>query len=97
MGGPRSFLVTVVIPAYNAERFLTDAIDSVLNQTWKALEVVIVNDGSTDDTMALAEQFSRQDGRVMVVNKPNGGLSSARNAGIMAQPPATPCASSRCR
>lgn len=74
--------VSVVIPAYNAEIFLADAVQSVLQQTWRDLEVVIVNDGSTDSTLALAERFRAGDSRVRVVDKSNGGLSSARNAGI---------------
>ena len=72
--------VSVVIPAYNAETFLADAVQSVLQQTWRDLEVVIVNDGSTDSTLALAERFRADDTRVRIVDKPNGGLSSARNA-----------------
>jgi glycosyltransferase involved in cell wall biosynthesis len=76
--------VSVVIPSYNAEAFLADAVQSVLRQTWRDLELVIVNDGSTDSTGALAERFREGDARVRIVEKPNGGLSSARNAGIAA-------------
>ena len=78
------FRVSVIIPAYNAEAFLSDAVNSVLHQTWRELELIIVNDGSTDATGSLADQFRRQDRRVKLVDKPNGGLSSARNAGIAA-------------
>lgn len=76
--------VSVIIPSYNVEAFLPDAVKSVLHQTWRELELIIVNDGSTDATRSIAEQFSEEDRRVKIVDKPNGGLSSARNAGIAA-------------
>jgi glycosyltransferase involved in cell wall biosynthesis len=73
-------LVSVVIPAYNAERWLAEAVGSVLAQTYAPLEVVIVNDGSTDGTSALAHGIG--DDRIRIVDKANGGVSSARNRGI---------------
>ena len=76
--------VSVIIPAYNAEAFLSDAVQSVLRQTWQELELIIVNDGSTDTTRSIAEQLSEDDRRVKIVDEPNGGLSTARNAGIAA-------------
>jgi teichuronic acid biosynthesis glycosyltransferase TuaG len=76
--------ISVVIPAYDAERFLSDAVESVLRQTLRDLELIIVNDGSTDATRFLAERFREGDQRVRIVDKRNGGLSSARNAGIAA-------------
>jgi len=76
--------VSVIIPSYNAEAFLSDAVKSVLHQTWRELELIIVNDGSTDSTRSMAEQFSGDDRRVKIVDKRNGGPSSARNAGIAA-------------
>lgn len=79
---PTASLVSVIVPAYNAERFLADSVRSVLGQTREELELVIVNDGSTDRTGELAHSFRAADPRVRVVDKPNGGLSSARNAGI---------------
>lgn len=75
-------LVSVVVPSYNMERFLPDAVNSVLRQTWDKLELIIVDDGSTDGTPAIAEGFAAGDPRVRVVRKGNGGLSSARNAGL---------------
>ena len=84
MTTPAAPRVSVIIPSYNAEAFLPDAVKSVLHQSWRELELIIVNDGSTDATMSLAEQLSQDDGRVKIVDKPNGGLSSARNAGIAA-------------
>lgn len=76
--------VSVILPAYNAEAFLSEAIESVLRQTWHDLELIIVNDGSTDTTMSIAERSREGDRRVRIVDKPNGGPSSARNAGIAA-------------
>ncbi len=72
-------LVSVVIPAYNAAPFIRRAIDSVLAQTWKKLEIIVVDDGSTDETAAIASSYGKP---VTLVQKPNGGPSSARNLGI---------------
>jgi len=72
--------VSVVIPAYNYAHFLPEAIASVLGQTWAALELIIVDDGSTDDTAAVCARFS--DSRVRSVHQANAGLSAARNTGI---------------
>jgi glycosyltransferase involved in cell wall biosynthesis len=73
-------LVSVVIPAYNAQAFLAQAVESVLAQTYQNLEVIIVDDGSVDSTREIAESFT--DDRVRIVAKRNGGLPSARNAGL---------------
>ncbi|MEQ9124780.1 MAG: glycosyltransferase family A protein [Alphaproteobacteria bacterium] len=73
--------VSVVIPTYNRARFVGEAIDSVLNQTAPPAEVIVVDDGSTDDTEAVMERYR---GRAQYVRKANGGVSSARNAGIAA-------------
>jgi len=75
-------LVSVIIPAYNAQAFLRATLDSVLKQTYDNLEVVVVDDGSTDDTAAIAQAYAGRDGRLRLVSKVNGGVSSARNAGI---------------
>jgi glycosyltransferase involved in cell wall biosynthesis len=77
-------LVSVIVPAYNAERFLGEAVESVLRQTWHEIEVIIVDDGSSDGTAALAERLAASDPRVRVIHQENGGLSSARNAGLAA-------------
>jgi glycosyltransferase involved in cell wall biosynthesis len=77
-------LVSVIVPAFNAERFLPEAVASVLGQTFEDLELLIVNDGSSDGTLALAERSAEEDERVHVLDRPNGGPSAARNAGIAA-------------
>lgn len=75
-------LVTVAIAAYNVEKFLQDGIRSVLSQTYKNLEILIVDDGSTDSTPFLCDEIAKQDSRIRVIHKENGGLGSARNVGI---------------
>lgn len=78
-------LVSVIIPAYNAEKWVADSIRSVAAQTWPNWECILVNDGSADGTQAAAESMRGLCGdRLVVLNKPNGGVSSARNAGLAA-------------
>jgi len=73
-------LVSIVIPVYNAESYVYTTLESVLKQSWRELEVIVVNDGSTDRSMEICEQFG--DPRIRYVEQENGGLASARNAGI---------------
>jgi glycosyltransferase involved in cell wall biosynthesis len=73
---------SIIIPLYNKETYLSKTLNSVLAQTFVDFEVVIVNDGSTDGSAALAGTFAQADGRIKVFSKPNGGVSSARNFGI---------------
>ena len=75
-------LISVVIPAYNAEQFLDETLESVLSQTYENWECIIVNDGSTDNTESVAKKWCERDSRFRLTNKENGGLSSARNWGI---------------
>ncbi len=75
-------MITVVIPLYNKERSILDTVHSVLAQTYKDFELVIVNDGSTDSSLHIVQAID--DVRVVIVNKENGGVSSARNTGILA-------------
>lgn len=75
-------LVTLIIPAYNIERYLDDCIKSVIVQTYKNLQILIVNDGSTDNTRNIIEKYAKIDSRVTLLDKPNGGLSDARNYGM---------------
>lgn len=73
-------MFSVVIPLYNKEKSIANTIQSVLNQTFVDFEVIIVNDGSTDNSLSVVQQFN--DSRIKVIDKPNGGVSSARNRGI---------------
>ncbi len=74
--------ISVVIPVYNTSKFLKRCLDSVLKQTYENLEVILVNDGSSDNSFSIIEEYQKIDRRIIVINKKNGGLSSARNAGI---------------
>lgn len=74
--------ISVIIPVYNVEKYLRQCVDSVLNQTYKNIEIILIDDGSTDSCPAICDAYALKDSRVKVVHKKNGGLSSARNAGI---------------
>jgi glycosyltransferase involved in cell wall biosynthesis len=82
MKSANSIKVSIVIPIYNAEKFLPECLDSVLAQTHENIEVICVDDGSTDGSLQLLRSYEEQDARVRVIAKPNGGCASARNAGI---------------
>lgn len=75
-------LLSIVMPAYNAASYIGKSIQSVLNQTHKELELIVVNDGSVDNTEEIVRTYMAQDSRIVLVNKKNGGMSDARNAGI---------------
>ena len=74
--------ISIIIPVYNTAVYLRRCLDSVLNQTHEDIEVVLVNDGSTDGSAALCDQYAADDSRVRVIHQQNGGLSAARNAGL---------------
>ncbi len=74
--------LSVIIPVYNVENYLKRCLDSVINQTYKDLEIIVVNDGSTDSSLEIAREYAEEDKRIKIVNKENGGLSSSRNAGL---------------
>ena len=74
--------VSIIIPIYNVEKYLTKCINSVINQTHKNIEIICVNDGSTDNSLEILKDLSQKDSRIKVINKKNGGLSSARNEGL---------------
>lgn len=75
-------LISVIIPIYNVEQYLPKCIESIINQTYKYLEIILVNDGSTDKCLEICERYRLKDRRIKVINKKNGGLSDARNVGI---------------
>ena len=74
--------VSVIIPIFNVEKYLKKCLDSVINQTFKDIEIICVNDGSTDNSLKILEEYSKLDNRIKIINKSNGGSSSARNAGL---------------
>lgn len=74
--------ISVIIPIYNVEMYLERCLTSIINNTYKNLEIICINDGSTDNSLGILRRFEKADRRVIVINKENGGLSSARNAGL---------------
>lgn len=74
--------ISVIIPAFNVEKYIENCLESIITQKHKDLEIIVVNDGSTDNTPQIIKKFSKEDSRIVVIDKPNGGLSSARNAGL---------------
>ncbi len=75
-------LISVVVPVYNVEEYLEKCVKSIINQTYRNLEVILVDDGATDHSGELCDKYAAMDARIRVVHKKNGGLSDARNAGI---------------
>ena len=75
-------LISVIIPVYNVEKFLRYSLESVINQSYKNLEIIIVNDGSTDESKNICKEYEEKDKRVKLINQKNQGLSAARNAGL---------------
>ncbi len=82
MSNISSQLVSVIIPVYNVENYLAECIESVINQTYKNLEILLIDDGSLDTSGKICDEFAQKDTRIQVIHKPNGGLSSARNSGL---------------
>ena len=74
--------ISIITPVYNVEKYLEKNIESILGQTFKDYEFIIVNDGSTDSSGEIAEKYAKKDNRIKVINKENGGAPSARNEGI---------------
>ncbi|WP_305084272.1 glycosyltransferase family 2 protein [uncultured Faecalibaculum sp.] len=75
-------LISVIIPVYNVENYLEECLLSVKNQSYQNLEIILVNDGSTDASPEICKEFAKSDNRIRLINKVNGGLSDARNVGI---------------
>ncbi|WP_203351058.1 glycosyltransferase family 2 protein [Streptococcus uberis] len=79
---PQNGLVSVIVPLYNSEVYLRNCLNSILNQTYKNLELILVNDGSTDGTVAICEEYLAQDDRDKLFSKANGGVGSSRNEAL---------------
>lgn len=75
-------LISVIVPVYGTEKYIERCLKSILDQTYKNLEIIVVDDGTKDNAAVIAEKIAETDGRIRVVHKPNGGLSSARNKGL---------------
>ena len=75
-------LISVIIPIYNVEKYLARCVESVINQIYDNLEIILIDDGSTDNSSCICDQFEMTDKRIRVIHKENGGVSSARNVGL---------------
>lgn len=75
-------MISVIVPIYNGEKYIRKTIDSLLNQKYDNIELILVNDGSTDNSLKICEEYSAQDSRIVIINKQNEGISAARNSGL---------------
>ena len=75
-------MISIIVPVYNVEAYLSKCLDSLVNQTYRDIEIICVNDGSTDGSLSILEQYAAKDGRVKIISQTNQGLSGARNTGI---------------
>ena len=74
--------LSIIVPVYNAEEYLDRCLNSIMNQEYSSCEVILVDDGSTDSSPMICDRYSATDPRFRTIHKPNGGVSSARNAGL---------------
>ena len=74
--------LSVIVPVYNVEQYLPQCLESLLNQTLRDIEIILVNDGSTDQSEKICREYADRDNRIKLYTKPNGGLSDARNYGL---------------
>lgn len=77
-------LVSVIVPVYNVEQYLEKCIDSIINQTYKNLEIILIDDGSTDSSGKICDSYAARDKRIKVIHQENGGLAVVRNIGVSA-------------
>lgn len=82
MNSSHSALISIIVPVYNTEKYIKKCIESILNQTLHDLEIILIDDGSTDNSLSICQQFQKKDDRIVVLHKDNGGQSSARNMGL---------------
>jgi glycosyltransferase involved in cell wall biosynthesis len=75
-------LISVIVPIYNIKDYIRECIDSIISQTYRKIEIILVDDGSTDGSEKIVDEFEKKDDRIKCIHKHNGGLSSARNAGL---------------
>ncbi len=76
--------ISIIVPIYNVDKYLKRCLDSIINQTYKNIEILLIDDGSPDDCGAICDEYAKKDKRIKVIHKKNGGLSDARNYGIEA-------------
>ena len=75
-------LISIIMPVYNAEKYLNRSIESIMNQTYNNIEIILVNDGSTDNSLEICTSYQEKDNRIKLINQANKGVSFARNKGI---------------
>ena len=75
-------LISVIVPVYKTEKYIKQCVDSILNQTYKNLEIILVDDGSPDGCPEICDKYAKQDDRVVVIHQNNTGLSGARNSAL---------------
>ena len=75
-------MISVIVPVYNVEKYIRACLDSIINQTYRDLEIILVDDGSTDNSGAICDEYAKKDSRIKVIHKENGGQSVARNIGL---------------
>lgn len=74
--------ISIIVPVYNVRDYIGNTIESLLNQHYPNIELILINDGSTDDSLDILQSYVRKDNRIVIINKANGGTGSARNAGL---------------
>ena len=74
--------ISIIVPVYNNYNFLDKCLDSIINQTYKNIEIILINDGSTDNSLKKLKKYAKVDSRIILINKKNEGVSKARNDGI---------------
>ena len=74
--------ISIIVPVYNIDKYLEKSVDSLINQTYKNLEIILIDDGSSDNSPQICDDFAKKDSRVKVIHQKNKGVSAARNAGL---------------
>ena len=76
--------ISIIVPVYNVEKYLPKCLESLIHQTLKDIEIICINDGSTDNSLSILKDYAKNDSRIRIINKENGGISATRNSGINA-------------
>ena len=74
--------ISIIVPIYNDSKYLVKCIESIIHQTYTNLQIILIDDGSTDNSLEICQEYAKKDSRILVIHKENGGLPSARNAGL---------------